>query len=117
MKTHFTFTLVGLCLLVISCKKDIVETNANYQALSPVRQDISGGNWKPFIISSSTGYNLPDPLAVSSAAYQEELKELKTLSTNLSVEQKRAIDYWKVGSVLRWNEIMRELVAKHNIPP
>lgn len=117
MKTNFTFTLVGLCLLMISCKKDIVESNAHYQALSPVTQDISGGNWKPFIVSSSVSFSLPDPLAVTSSAYQEELKELKTLSSNLSNEQKRAIDYWKVGSVLRWNEIMRELVAKHNIPP
>ncbi|HUH32590.1 MAG TPA: phosphatase PAP2 family protein [Daejeonella sp.] len=117
MKTIFTFTLVGLCLLVISCKKDIVETNDHYQALTPASQDISGGSWKPFIISSTPGFTLQDPLAVSSSAYQEELKELKTLSSNLSGEQKQAIDYWKVGSVLRWNEIMRELVAKHNIPP
>ena len=94
MKTNFTLTLVGLGLLVISCKKDIVETNASYQALAPASQDMNGGNWKPFIISSSTVFNLPDPLSVSSAGYQEELKELKTLSSNLSAEQKRAFDYW-----------------------
>jgi hypothetical protein len=27
------------------------------------------------------------------------------------------VNYWGAGAVLRWNEIMRERVAKHNIPP
>jgi hypothetical protein len=29
----------------------------------------------------------------------------------------RAIDYWSGGGVLRWNEILRELVARYNLPP
>jgi hypothetical protein len=27
------------------------------------------------------------------------------------------VKYWSAGAVLRWNEILRELVAKHNLPP
>ena len=32
-------------------------------------------------------------------------------------EEKRIVKYWSAGAVLRWNEILRELVAKHNLPP
>ena len=27
------------------------------------------------------------------------------------------IDYWSGGGVLRWNQILRELVARYNLPP
>ena len=35
----------------------------------------------------------------------------------MSSGQKDKIAYWGAGNVLRWNEIMRELVAKYNLPP
>src|SRR6476660_5017625 len=31
--------------------------------------------------------------------------------------QEAQMKYWSAGGVLRWNEIMRGLVAKHNLPP
>ena len=118
MKQTFKHIIYGICLLsILSCNKDIVEINANYQALQPVKLDQDAGNWKPFIAVNPSDFPLPAPEDVSSSSYQNELKELKTLSSALSADQKKVIDYWKVGSVLRWNEIMRELVAKHNLPP
>ncbi|WP_204325134.1 hypothetical protein, partial [Stenotrophomonas maltophilia] len=36
---------------------------------------------------------------------------------NITPAQQAIINYWSAGAVLRWNEIMRELVAKHNLPP
>jgi len=33
------------------------------------------------------------------------------------VKKKRFVKYWSAGAVLRWNEILRDLVAKHNLPP
>ena len=117
MKKIFTLSMIGSAMLFLSCNKDIVESNADFQALNPEMQDVNGGTWKPFIVTSLNGNFIPDPQPVTSTSYQDELKELKKLSSNLNPEQKKAIDYWKVGSVLRWNEIMRELVAKHNVPP
>jgi hypothetical protein len=32
-------------------------------------------------------------------------------------DEKAKIKHWSAGAVLRWDEIMRELVAKHNLPP
>ena len=31
--------------------------------------------------------------------------------------QRQRIDYWAGGGVLRWNQIVRGLVAKYNLPP
>ncbi|QCR21588.1 phosphatase PAP2 family protein [Pontibacter sp. SGAir0037] len=118
MKKRFTFIVTGLSLcLLVACDKDIVESNAGYQALQPAVTDAQAGNWTPVIVSSAAEFPLPAPQPTTSAAYQQELKELKAMRSSLTEEQQRVINYWKVGSVLRWNEIMRELVAKHNLPP
>ncbi|PSR53703.1 PA-phosphatase [Adhaeribacter arboris] len=118
MKKIFTLLLSGICFTyLISCDKDITESNAGYPALQPVKTDAEAGNWSPFIVSSPADFPVPAPQPTSSSAYQQELQEVKQLSSNLTDEQKRIINYWKAGSVLRWNEIMRNLVAKHNLPP
>jgi hypothetical protein len=45
------------------------------------------------------------------------LNEIKSWQAKLTDEHNRIIRYWSAGAVLRWNEILRELVAKHNLPP
>ena len=109
--------ILAIALITISCNKRIEEYNQNFEALNPSNIDLNAGNWKPIVITSNANFPLPAPSDVTSANYKAELVELKTLSSNLSAEQKSIINYWKVGSVLRWNEIIRELVAKHNLPP
>ncbi|MGV3503556.1 MAG: phosphatase PAP2 family protein [Adhaeribacter sp.] len=117
MKKISTIILAFSCSCLLSCDQDVVESNAGYQALQPVHTDAGAGTWTPMLVTSAAEFPLPVPQPVSSAAYQQELKEVKDLRGSLTGEQQRIIDYWKVGSVLRWNEIMRELVAKHNLPP
>ncbi len=112
---YLSFLLVAIG--IVSCNKEIEEKSQNLEALNPSNIDIGAGNWSPIIVASSTSFPVPVPSDVSSVAYKAELAELKIMSSNLSDEQKKAINYWKVGSVLRWNEIMRELVAKYNLPP
>ena len=60
---------------------------------------------------------MASPDAVTSPAYAADIKEIKSYQGNLSSAQKDVIKYWSAGAVLRWNEILRDLVAKHNIPP
>ncbi|MCC8407542.1 phosphatase PAP2 family protein [Mucilaginibacter sp. UR6-1] len=118
MKKLFTYaSLILLASSIAACNKDIKEYNEDFPALQPAKVDATAGNWKPLVITSTEEFNLPAPEATSSAAYQKELDDLKALSSNLTSDQREIINYWKVGSVLRWNEIMRELVAKHNLPP
>ena len=119
MKKIVTFLTFTGCLFtfLIACNKDIVENNSDFPTLQPSNQDASAASWKPLIIASASDFPLPAPEETSSAAYKAELTDLKSASANLSNEQIQAINYWKVGSVLRWNEILRNLVAKHNLPP
>lgn len=118
MKRIITHLSAGIVLLTaLSCNKDIIETNADYPALQPSALDLEAGSWRPVIISSVSDFPVPIPAAINSQTYQDELNDLKTKTNNLNDDQKKIINYWKAGSVLRWNEIMRELVAKHNLPP
>ena len=49
--------------------------------------------------------------------YQAELNAIKSAQGRLTADQRKAIDYWSRGGVLRWNEILIGLVARYNLPP
>ncbi len=104
-------------LLFSSCSKDIKDRTATYPTLSPVNQDLEAGTWSPVLLDAPDEFPLAAPLATNSPAYQSELMEIKGLQYNLSAEDKNIIKYWSAGGVLRWNEILRDLVAKYNLPP
>lgn len=123
MKSLFKNTLIlsGLTLLTAtglhSCKKSLVEQeNFNPVAASTVSAD--GGSWKTFLVSAAdTTTRLVAPSAVGSEAYKKDVAEVVQLQQSLTPDQKAAVTYWNGGAVLRWNQIMRELVAKYNLPP
>jgi hypothetical protein len=118
-KLHYILLagFLGVCFLYTSCKKDIVDRTELYPALAPTNNDLSADTWKPVLITDASIFNVPAPDATASPAYQADLNEIKALQRNLTDDQKAIIKYWSAGAVLRWNEIMRELVAKHNLPP
>jgi hypothetical protein len=57
------------------------------------------------------------PTPVTSPAYVAELDAIKLSQANLTSAQRQAIAYWSGGGVMRWNQILRELVARYNLPP
>ena len=57
------------------------------------------------------------PAQISSLDYQAELNAIKNAQSRLTADQRKAIDYWSRGGVLRWNEILLGLVARYNLPP
>lgn len=108
---------LGMAIFGTSCKKDIVERTSLYPALAPGNLDLNADTWKPVLVSDFNALNVAAPDAVTSPTYLADINEIKALQRNLTDEQKASIKYWSAGSVLRWNEILRELVAKHNVPP
>jgi hypothetical protein len=118
MKTKILYisSLVAVSLFAASCKKDITERNTEYPALAPANIDLNADTWTPILTGSST-FTVATPEAVTTPNYLADLNEIKSYQKNLTSEQKDIIKYWSAGSVLRWNEILRELVAKHNLPP
>ena len=57
------------------------------------------------------------PAPTNDPSYQSELAAIKSAQASVTDAQKTAIAYWSSGGVLRWNEIMRELVARSDLPP
>lgn len=108
--------LLGLVALV-SCNKEITQRNLEFGALNPDKLDTAAGKWKPVLLTSATEFSCDVPIAVTSPDYKLQLLEIKSRQAHMSTADEAALKYWSAGTVLRWNEILRELVAKYNLPP
>jgi len=108
--------LIGLMLLASACQKDVSNRTANLPALQSSNLDLNAGTWKPVLLSRPDSFNVAVPVATTSPLYIADLFEIKALQKSLTSDQEKSIKYWATGGVLRWNEIMRGLVAKYNLP-
>ena len=79
--------------------------------------DPDAGSWQMIVLNGPAQFQVPIPAQTSSLEYQSELSSIKSAQGRLTKDQKKAIDYWKRGGVLRWNEILLELVARADLPP
>jgi hypothetical protein len=116
-KTAYTTLLILFLCFTFSCSDDIIERNEEFHALNPTNVDELAGTWKTFLLTAPDEFALDAPIATNSSAFTREINEIKSYQANITEDQKRIIKYWSVGGVLRWNEIMRTLVARHNRPP
>jgi hypothetical protein len=99
-----------------ACSRSI-PTLETLTAQSPNTDDPSAGSWRMIVLSGPAQFTVAPPTPVTSAAYQSELAAIKTAQANLTQAQRDGIDYWSGGGVLRWNQVLRELVARYNLPP
>ncbi|HEY4629422.1 MAG TPA: PA-phosphatase, partial [Flavobacterium sp.] len=109
--------LVLFITLNYSCSDELTERNEQFPQLNPANTDELAGTWKTFLLTTPDEFSLDAPIAANAPAFTREINEIKSYQANISDEQKRIIKYWSAGGVLRWNEIMRTLVARHNRPP
>jgi hypothetical protein len=112
-----TSVYVVSVLFFTNCNKQIEGRTDNAPMLFPIDMDVDAGSWQTILLGRPDSFPVAVPAATNSTAYIAELNEIKGLQKRLTKEQKATIQYWNAGSVLRWNEIMRELVARHNLPP
>ncbi len=119
MKSFIHYILISFTAIILlsGCKQEIISRTENTATLNPEKSDIDAGLWKPVLLTKPDEFAVAAPSAVTSASYQQEIATLKELQKNISSEQTKQIKYWSAGGVLRWNEILRELVAKYNLPP
>jgi membrane-associated phospholipid phosphatase len=113
----FKTLILSVTVLLFSCNDEIEERNENFQALNPTTVDVSAGTWKPILLTAPDEFTIDIPIATNTPAYTREINEIKSYQASITEAQKKSIEYWRVGGVLRWNEIMRTLVARHNRPP
>jgi PAP2 superfamily len=118
MKKYFLFIPFVAALIVFnSCSKKIEEANLQYAPINPVKADANAGTWRPILLTSASEFSCAVPIATTSPDYVVQLNEIKSFQNEITSAERELVNYWGAGAVLRWNEIMRELVAKHNVPP
>jgi hypothetical protein len=113
MKLRYIFILV----LVASCSKNLQEVNMSFPMLSPTNADADVRSWKTVLTFSKDNYTPATPPDLSGATYKQQLSDIVDLQKNMTASDEANMKYWGAGGVLRWNEILRELVAKYNLPP
>ena len=111
-----TIAIGAMSALTLSCDKAIVQTE-DLLPLVAASTDASAGTWRMIVLTSPTQVAVPAPAATSSAAYLAELVAVKSAQAVITPAQQERIGYWSGGGVLRWNQIMRGLVARYNLPP
>lgn len=107
----------AIILLLSSCSKEIEGRTDNVAALNPINPDENAGTWKTILLTAPNEINVAAPAATNTPDYVAQINEIKSCQYNLSRQDQEIVKYWSAGAVLRWNEILRELVAKHNLPP
>ncbi len=116
MKKFFFIVIVGL-LFLSSCTKDINDRSLSFPALQPIRLDTNAGSWLPILLTAPNEFACPAPIANTNPDYIAQVNEIKSSQKNMAEDDRQHLAYWGAGAVLRWNEIMRELVATHNLAP
>lgn len=77
----------------------------------------TAANWRPILLTSSAVIQLPDPPQANSDAQKSEIAELLGFQTQRTTQVEATIKFWDSGGAVRWNEIARNLVAKHRTDP
>jgi hypothetical protein len=103
--------------IFIACNKDAKGRTDDLPALQPSKTDANAGTWKTVLLTSPDEVPLGAPIAINTPEYTAQKNEIKAWQKNMTDDEKQSVKYWSAGAVLRWNEIMRDLVAKYNLPP
>src|SRR5688500_7252572 len=117
MKKLTIYLVIAMMISSLSCSKSISERNLSFPSLKPSKTDINAGSWKPVLLTAPTDITVAAPAATNTPDYIAQINEIKSWQSNVSSDEKNSVAFWSAGAVLRWNEILRELVAKHNLPP
>jgi PAP2 superfamily len=120
MKKIFSLSIIiiaGATFMIIGCNKDVEGRTDNAAALHPTNIDLNAGVWQPILLTGPTEFAVAAPAATNTPDYIAQINEIKTWQADLTGEEGQIVKYWSAGAVLRWSEILRDLVAKHNLPP
>ena len=109
--------LAGTVVLPMPGCDGAVDPSERLPALDAAALDADAGTWKMIVLARVDAIAVPAPAAVTSEAYLAEIAAVKTAQANLTDAQRRAVAHWGGGGVLRWNQTMRELVARFSLPP
>jgi len=108
--------LFGLMFAFSQCDKTPPEAPF-LEPYPETRLEPNAGNWKPYLQIDSNKTAVPAPDAAGSAAYLEELNNLRAKMAAATAEEQELARWWGSNGVLRWHEIACRLAAFYNVPP
>lgn len=120
MKKSLVQNIAAIAVFLIfgySCSKNVEYRTQNAPPLTPAKADANAGTWKTLLLVAPDEIAVPAPGATGTPDYIAQVNEIKSWQKNMTKEEEKSVKYWSAGAILRWNEIMRELVAKYNLPP
>ena len=107
-------TLRRVFLSVVAAAMMLASTRT---VISGPNNDADAGAWQMIVLTSPTQFSVPAPLSTTSSNYQSELQAIRSAQSQLTDAQRKSIQYWSKGAVVRWNEILIEFVARADLPP
>jgi len=110
------FCTLAVMLMSVTCNKQVTPAPP-LPVFTPENDDANAGTWKMIVLSGPTQIAVPAPAAVTDPAYVAELTSIKSQQAAITSDQKNMIADWSGSGVLRWNEILRGLVAQSDLPP
>jgi membrane-associated phospholipid phosphatase len=90
------------CVLLLGCRR---KEDSGAEA--------TGGTWRPILLPAPDAIRLPSPATAGSDREKSEVQELLVLQKQRTAKEVDAARFWNAGGCVRWNEIARDLVAKH----
>jgi membrane-associated phospholipid phosphatase len=112
----FGVTFMGIALMISGCAKSIPSSEP-LLPLTPASTDSNAGTWKMIVLTGPTQITVAAPAVASDPGYQAELTSILNEQGHLTDSERSLITYWSGSGVLRWNEILRNLVAANDLPP
>ena len=85
--------------------------------LAAANNDPNAGTWQMIVLTGPTPIPVAAPAPVTDPGYLAELASIKTAQAHLTSAQRTAITYWSGGGIVRWNQLLLELVAAADLPP
>jgi hypothetical protein len=95
----------------------VVTLTATSTGLTAQSTDAGAGTWRMIVLTGPTQFGVAAPGSTTGLDYQAELNSIKSAQSSLTADQRKAIEYWSRGGVVRWNEILMALVSRYNLPP
>ncbi|MEO7841133.1 MAG: phosphatase PAP2 family protein [Anaerolineales bacterium] len=110
MKTHRFVSIPILVAFILSACSGVGSKD--------LPAEPTGGNWTPILLGSPDAIRLAAPPAANLPEEQTEIEELIEFQKQRTNETQTKVEFWNAGANVRWNEIARDLVAKHRtVPP
>jgi hypothetical protein len=108
--------LLAACLAATGCDTGVHSTEP-LPPQTPNGADAGAGSWRLLVLAGPQDVPVAAPASTTSPAYLAELEAIKAAQATITDAQRERVEYWSGGGVLRWNQILRELVARYNLPP